>query len=196
MKQLLSLLLCFVFLNVQTFAMHELPGGTTTMTGIYGGVLLPTSDSTTSGTSTSASNSLGLFAFVLPTNGFGAGSTLMFANGTVYNGTITAMGNPDTQKITAIIQATYNYNLTTLIPGATTVTTIAITATANGTMKANVSKDFALTTLSGNATIDISNGHYDSSGNPVIVEQTQYSVSGVKQSTSTSVTTTARVALP
>ncbi len=191
MKQLLSLLLCFVFLNAQSFAKHEYPGGgLQSITGTYGGVMLPTSTSI-AGVSTSPSNSLGLFSFALPQSGFGSGAMLMFANGTVYKGTITAMGDPTTLKITAIINATYDFTVSAITSSGSgsSLVTQAVTAHANGSMKATVDSSLGLMnvpTIQGTATIGISQGEVDSNNNPVIIEQTEYSVTGVQQTTTAS----------
>ena len=198
MKQLLSLLLCFVFLNGQTFAKHEFPGGTASLTGIYGGVMVPTS-TTVSGVATDPSNSIGLFSFTMPSAGFGAGAMLVFANGTVYNGTITAMGNPSTGQITAVLQATYNFSLSVILSGTggDTLSSIPVTATANGDMKVSLETGFGLPTIAGKATIGISTGQVDSATlNPIIVEQTEYAVTGVQQSSSTFFQTITPVTLP
>jgi len=195
MKQLLSLLLCFVFLNAQTFAKHELPGGAglVSIKGIYGGVLIPISTTTLStGVATDPKNSLGVFSFTMPDAGFGGGATLMFANGTAYTGSITAMGDPNTGKINAILQATIIIPVITAIfnldTGASSAnsTNVAVNQEfgANGTLKAlveNGETPSSKPTLKGKATVDITQGNVDSEGNPIVSQETIYEVSGVQQ---------------
>ena len=200
MKQLLSLLLCFAFLNAQTFAKHELPGGglNNSISGIYGGVMLPNKTVDGSGAPLPTANSLGLFSFVLPDSGFGAGAMIVFANGTVYDGTITAMGNPKTLKINAVLKATYNFTIITQANDGT-LTNAEVTAQSNGTMEISVDNivGFGTPDINGTAYLGISQGLVDSTTlNPILTEQTYFDVSGIQQTTSITFLDTQAVTIP
>jgi hypothetical protein len=200
MKRLLSLLLCFVFLNAQSFAKHEMPGGLMVrITGTYGGVLVPKSSVDSSGATLPVPNSLGLFAFIMPQASYGSGATIFFDSGRIYSGTIIAMGNQNTLVINAIMRASYNpFSVSTTSTGAgdpffgaTLFVITDITANANGTMKATVSNDSAggfLPTINGEAEITTTNNYIDlTTDQPVsdIQSVTKYTVDGVQQTPAT-----------
>lgn len=212
MKKLLSLLLCFVFLEAQTFAKHELPTGQGSITGVYGGVMVPKSTiipgfttgsnmpGVTAPTVTTDTNAIGIFSFIMPQNGFGAGATIIFANGTIYTGSIDAMGDPQGMTINAILSSKYEFNLSQMVTGSNgqqTVVTTPITAEANGTMKARVETGMlGIVNLIGKATISVNTGEVDENLNPVVVEKTEYEVTGTQQSQFTQVQTITPIAIP
>ena len=199
MKRLLSLLLCFVFLNAQSFAKHEMPSvNSTKITGTYGGVLLPRSSTDGAGNTIVTANTLGLFAFIMPQASYGSGATIVFANGRVYSGTIIAMGNPNSLKINAILKASYDFTVSEQAADGTVVS-VDVTAQSNGTMDAVVNGAVGgfLPTLTGEAELDVSQGKVDNDLNPIIVESTKFTVDGVQQTTATSLTsTTTGITLP
>lgn len=218
MKKLLSLLLCFVFLEAQTFAKHEFPSSQGSLIGVYGGVMVPKSTTipggfttgssgmpnmpgvTTTPTTKTDTNAIGIFAFIMPQNGFGAGATIIFANGSIYNGSIDAMGDPQNMKINAILSSRYTFNLSQLVTGTNgqqSVVTTPITAEANGTMKARVETGMlGVVNLIGKATISVNTGEVDQDLNPIVVEQTEYEVTGTQQSQFTQVQTITPISIP
>ena len=199
MKKLLSLLLCFVFLHAQTFAKHELPGSSNSLKGVYGGVMIPTS-TTMNGVAAPTANALGIFAFAMPSNGYGAGSLEMFTEGTVYNGTIDAMGNTDSMEINAILTANYNYAVSLILntgSGGQSVQTQNLTASATGSMKAKVNtNDPSFISLKGTAFIQVSHTISTRTYTPNIDQETDFEITGQLQTASTSVSNVTRVTIP
>lgn len=122
MKSLLSLLMCFVLLQAETFALRGGPGsrnGVEKVLGSYSGTLV---DVTGLGTST------GLFLLTAIDNGASPGQVVFFASsGTdvnTYSGTISGIGDPNSGIFTAVFGADKATNLagTDTISGQLTVT--------------------------------------------------------------------------
>jgi hypothetical protein len=208
MRIVLSLLTCFVFLQAQTYAINGGPvtNQDLTATGTFSGLLIPESSGalggsgggTGSGFATqTAANSMGLFTFGLPTSGLGSGSFLMFSEGRVYTGTITAFGDPNSGAIQGILQATYDYTLNTPTTVtnpdgsvSNTITNVAVTAGVHGTMAANAEQaaynPFIINAgtgelISGTATLDIDQGQANIDGTPIITSTQQFVVDGLQQ---------------
>jgi len=207
MRFLLSFLLCFVFLEVQTFAQESHIGSNGgpnygslgTISGTYAGVLLPTSSTgtaSTSGTSSStsssssASNSLGLFTLGISTTGPGTGAFLIFSGNRILNGTINAIADPNSQLIQGILNATFNYTFDQLLETSSgdTLNTVSATASVNGTLKATVgagpsSATSSAQVLTGTAETETNQGGITSNGNPIVTQTQDYTVEGTQQST-------------
>jgi hypothetical protein len=113
MKALLGALMCLVFTITQSFAISGGPfsgGGHVVVTGTYAGVFVaaPVAD-----------NSIALFTLKITQTGIGTGSAIIFRNGLFYtDGTINAIGDPDTAKLSGVISASF---IETPIVGTTTV---------------------------------------------------------------------------
>jgi len=160
MKLLLSFLLCFVFLEAQTFAQtvdqsniasNGGPnyGGSASVVGTYAGVLIPTSVMTSSTTTKIAttSNALGIFSIGVPATGVATGGFLIFASGQGFTGDIVGIANPNTLTLQAVLAASFTPTTTTnasssnsnviIITGGNTTTS---TATATGDMTATISQ--------------------------------------------------------
>lgn len=109
MKSLLSLLMCFVLLQAETFALRGGPGGRSgveKVEGAYSGTMI---DASGLGTST------GLFLLTAIQNGASTGQVVFFASsGTdvnTYSGTITGLGDPNSGAFTAVFGADKASNL-------------------------------------------------------------------------------------
>jgi hypothetical protein len=188
-KALFAALLCFVFTASQTFALKGgppyPPGGN--LTGTFAGVLQGAFDPTNPG----SSNSIGVYSLGVPQTGNATGPFVMFARGRVFSGTITATADPTKASIQGVLNATFNFNVSTVVTdsdGTSHIDTIPVTATANGPLNSTVSaaKSNNLTTSStimrGSAVLNIAQGHVAANGDPVIVDILSLTVSGYKQS--------------
>jgi hypothetical protein len=181
MKKILSLLLCYVFLQTETFALRGGPGGAGSrkFTGSYSGVLTATTGS-----------SLGLFLLTASNQGSANGSIVFFAQnattatgpigpgpgfgstsgGRYYSGTLTGLVDPNS--------GTY-YGLFSAIATTTTTTgAVAIVSTivCSGSLKLTV----AAGTGSGNTQIISGSASAQTSSS---TSATTYTVSGWQTST-------------
>lgn len=196
MKALLSLLLVVVFLQSQAYAIHGGPGGfgEVSVVGTYSGVLIPNEEE-----DDEDNTALALFSLPIPDVGPGVGTLLVFANGRVFTGTITAIGDQGKGRIVGILQASFDFTIsvvveTVLDPGPpavieTEVEEIDISANAVGELTATPTLDtnpFALSTLGrliGEANLDIDFGAVDPvTFEPITVTSLEFIVDGVKQS--------------
>lgn len=101
MKKVLSLLLAFVFLQVQSWALSGGPvfaGSTAAVKGTYAGSLIPAI----------AGNSLGIFALGVPATGLASGIFAIFAEGGAFYGSIVGVIDPDKLTLNALAQAQQN----------------------------------------------------------------------------------------
>jgi hypothetical protein len=113
MKQVLSLLVAFVFLQVQSWALSGgpvYPGNGASVSGTYAGTivgevffnatggLIPTT------TPTVAANGMGVFQIGQPTTGLGSGVFAMFAGGSTYTGSVVAIGDPTELTMTGVME--------------------------------------------------------------------------------------------
>ena len=112
MKRILSLLLAFVFLQTETWAIGGGPlsaGSTDSVSGLYVGVLIPRTvnrifqNPSFIPTTASDSNSLGLFAVSVPTKGVATGNYLFFQDGEAFFGTITGVADPGSRTFRGLI---------------------------------------------------------------------------------------------
>lgn len=206
MKTLFPLLLSYVLMTSQTFAISGGPvfgGGGVNVPGIYSGVLqgitetqgatggpaipgdpVPPGDGGTTGT---PSNAIGLFDLTIPATALATGTFIMFADGVVFSGTIDASGDIDTGIIQGVLQGMYNFTLNTFdATGAVTAT--QVTAQALGRITAQVSDttslfSTSLARLTGTANLGINFGTVDvSTLAPVISRTISFDVLGFKQS--------------
>lgn len=124
MKKLLSLLMCYVFLQAETFALRGGPsskGGVEQVGGAYSGILV---DSSGTG------GALGLFLLTAIDNGASVGQIVFFSSSALdvdtYYGTITGLNDTTKGKLTAIFGATDATNLagTFTISGQLSVTAV------------------------------------------------------------------------
>src|SRR5688572_28078265 len=100
MKKVLSLLMAFVFLQAESFALSGGPvyGSTTNhnVIGTYSGVLLPEEVEVENdlGCGQSSSASIGLFSLGVPETGPSTGSAIALVEGTAFNGSIIGVADP------------------------------------------------------------------------------------------------------
>ena len=199
MKKLLSFLLCVVFLQAQVFALVGGPvyddGLNVNIIGTYSGTMTPVDvvASGTPGPNGESVESLGLFALGVPAAGPATGTFVIFQQGIIFSGRITAIGDPSKGTLKGLLTATYSYTLSGLVGGA--IVTIPVTASVNGVLKASIilPSDFDPTSISsilnsfqridGTATVAVDLGNINPDGSPVVVRVDKYLVDGVKQST-------------
>jgi hypothetical protein len=191
MRALFGSLLCLVFTSTQAFAIKggpPYPAGTN-IVGTYAGVLQGEFDPT----DPRSSNSIGIFSVGIPGTGLASGTFIMFAQGRTFTGTIKGTGDPQKSTLKGILNATFNYNLSFLVPGengAATIETIAVTATVNGKLDAKVQTagrttfSNGATLLRGDSTLFIDQGEVSNTGEPVLTGVIALSVLGFKQSNS------------
>jgi hypothetical protein len=132
MNQLLSLLLAYVFLQSQCWALSGGPvfsGSQQSLVGTYAGALLPsdgglddtasTGTGTTTGTTTGASasaNGLGLFTLSVPQTGLGTGDFVYFSEGRTFTGTITGLADPERNQLIGLLKGQFD-----VITGSTNI---------------------------------------------------------------------------
>ena len=205
MKTLFPLLLTYALMTSQTFALSGGPvfgTNSVSVVGIYSGVLqgvtetsgasggptipgdpLPPPDASTG----TPSNAIGLFDLTVPKTSLATGTFMLFAEGTIFGGTIDASGDPDSGLIKGILQGSYNFNLTTFDAAGNAVTT-AVTAQARGRVDAQVHNPTVhfsqtLGRLTGSADLSIDFGEINvTTLEPVVARTITFDVEGFKQS--------------
>ena len=137
MKQVFSLLLAFVFLQTQTWAIGGGPqgnGGGGALTGTYAGVLIPVSQTKKSLLVQQNSASIGLFWSVSRGSGWRpAPQWLSWMESLL--GNMTGIADPQKETLVGIVEAQSNVDVITLVP--------VVDANGNVTYQQLVSKIFA-----------------------------------------------------
>ena len=169
MKKILSLLVVFVFMQVQTWALSGGPqygGNQAALTGTYAGVFTGISGTATNNgvnplIDTTGSNSIGLFVVGVPTTDIALGTMAIFAEGTFYQGGILAVADPNKQSLTGICQGIHITTLTQLTDlffTGTTSKTVNYDSRADGTIKTKISGGTTFgTTIGGTGNFSVSN---------------------------------------
>ncbi|MES2571296.1 MAG: hypothetical protein V4710_14730, partial [Verrucomicrobiota bacterium] len=191
MKKVLSLLVSFVFLQTQSWALSGGPkfqGNAASFTGTYAGVLIPEVDAST--TASTGSASIGLFSLEQPTKGFASGTVVAFVNGAVFNGTIQGILDPDGGVLNGVIDATSTFEVTEITPvvdpttGEVTFISESFTVGAQGNIQAEVASNTAnassATRIEGEASLDVF-FNIANDGTPVITQTARFQVDGFKQ---------------
>ena len=117
MKILLACLMCMVLNATQCFAIDGGPwggsGGQVTVTGTYAGVLVPLPTVLAPGPPpvTLTDNSLALFTLIVPRNGLATGTSAVFRNGFFYSGQILGSADPDSARLTGLVNAEFNQDV-------------------------------------------------------------------------------------
>jgi hypothetical protein len=146
MKKVLSLLVVFVFLNVQSWAFAPVyPTTSQNVSGTYAGVLTPINQIVTS------SASIGVFAVGIPASTSGttvsSGAAVLFANGAGYPSFVNGVFDPQSATLTAIIEGSASVSSTvSTVTGNNVLTGQPIVSTAQtstqifaqGTMSASL----------------------------------------------------------
>lgn len=207
MKQVFSLLLAFVFLQVQTWAIGGGPqgnGGGAALTGTYAGVLIPVSQSTPPNTAQINSAAIGLFVVGVPTVGPATGSALAFVNGIAFLGDMTGIADPKKQTLVGVVEGVSNVDATLLVPvvdanGNVTYQQITSKIFAQGSIKAafengggNVDPLTGTAggnrRLSGQSSLDLF-VNVNADGTPGIFNTVKFRVDGFQQSATASTVT-------
>ena len=206
MKKLFPLLLSYVLMATQCYAISGGPqfgsGRSVNVIGAYSGTLLGASETDSSqgpaipgeapgatgtGTGIVASNALGLFDLTVPGVSTATGAFVLFASGRVFGGTIEASVDPDTAKLSGVLQGSYNFTLDTFDATGAAVTT-AVTAQAVGSISANIratgTSSFTTARLTGTAALEVNFGAIDTNTlAPIIAQTITFTVSGFQQTT-------------
>lgn len=115
---------------------------------------------------------------------------MLFADGEIFSGTINASADPDTGKLTGVLEATFNFTLS-VFNGSAFVST-AVSASAVGRLNAKIGSDTSPTAvatarLTGTASLDISFGQVSATTlAPVVARTITFDVMGYQQSRSAS----------
>ena len=157
MKNVLPILLCYVLMTSQVFAISGGPvfgSGGVNPVGTYSGVITVTpvkdfiNDNVTGAPITDPTTgqpefrvdtstvSLGLFSLGVPTINVAQGAFVQFVNGDVYIGTITASVDPDSGSLTGIVQGESSYQRVSTT--GTTSTNITVLNSAAGKVVAQI----------------------------------------------------------
>jgi hypothetical protein len=211
MKKVLSLLMAFVFLQAQSYALSGGPDygspANLNVVGTYAGVLVPesvTDESEDVGQVVQSAANIGLFSLGVPDSGPSVGSAIVFVEGTAFNGAIIGVVDPGTGSFRAIIDAVSTYTIIdTVVTGVDAngnpiVEVVESNIFAQGSIDAQI---VALgvpsplgvtppgsTRVIGTAAIDIF-GSLEEDGTPDVTSTATFTVDGFKQSdTATTVT--------
>lgn len=184
MKKILSLLLCYVFLQTETFALRGGPGGNKKLSGAYSGVM----------TQTGGGSDIGLFLLNASSTGASSGQIAFFSQSSsttgrvgigpiglstgggsyFYSGTMTGLTNPNSGDFTGVF--TGSVAATT---GTASISLVVTTRTIAGSIKLAVQpggRTGQTQQISGTASAQ---AEYNGSTGPL----KQYTVSGWQTST-------------
>lgn len=203
MKKVLSLLMAFVFLQAQSYALSGGPvfGSSVNLNviGTYAGVLVPEEVEVENdlGSVQSSSASIGLFSLGVPESGPATGSAIVFVDGTAFNGTIIGVADPLDGQLRAIIDAVSTYVIQTPVQtgvdenGLPVIEIVESNIFAQGSIDAQiiafgVPNSFGQTLpgstrVVGTASIDIF-GELEDDGTPLVSNTATFTVDGFKQS--------------
>lgn len=207
MKKVFSLLLAFVFLQAETWAIGGGPsggGGGGALIGTYAGVLIPVSQTKAQVVNQTNSASIGLFVIGVPATGVATGSAVAFVNGIAFLGDVTGIADPAKQTLVGIVEGQSNVSVITLVPvidvnGLVTFQQVTTKIFAQGGIKArfdagggNVDPTTGTTganrRISGTASLDLFLV-VNSDGSPDIANTVKFRVDGFQQSATASTVT-------
>jgi hypothetical protein len=192
MQRVLPLLLAFVFLQTQSWALSGGPNyggkGGNVPVGTYGGVLLPAASKDP--LVVVDISSIGVFSVGVPQTGLATGAVATFVNGAAYVGSIVASVDPEMQTFQGVVTGTslFQVTVTTAVGNPPTIVTNTFSIFAQGSIDAKfISTDATLTQnakaerLIGTATIETF-GSIKANGTPNVSSTTTFNVSGLQQS--------------
>ena len=207
MKKVLSLLLAFVFLQTQTWAIGGGPqgnGGGAALVGTYAGVLIPVSQTKPAVVGAQSAASIGLFVVAVPAVNVAKGAAVAFVDGIAFIGDVTAIADPKKQTLVGIVEGVSNFDVITIIfvpdaNGNVVPTTIRTKIFAQGGINArfessggNVNPTTGTvggnSRLSGSASLDLF-ADLNVGGTPNIYNTVKFRVDGFKQSATASAAT-------
>jgi hypothetical protein len=119
MKKALYLLVTFVFLQVQSWALSGGPNYGTlnnSVSGTYAGVLL----------GGLGANGLGLFQIGMPTAGLGSGTFAFFQGGGAFFGTVVALADGEKSTMSGVLKGQLVVQVTGSSGGGASVTTVTV----------------------------------------------------------------------
>jgi hypothetical protein len=127
MKKVLSLLVAFVFLQVQTWALSGGPNYgqiNNNVSGTYAGTII----------GSIGTSGLGLFQIGMPTSGLGSGTFAFFVGGGAFFGTVVALADGEKATMDGILkgQLTQSRVVTTIATGTGTATVTEVVALMGG----------------------------------------------------------------
>lgn len=211
MKKVLSLLLAYVFLQVQTWALSGGPDyskltTSASIVGTYAGVMIPQALLTPA--NATRATSLGLFSLAQPDVGLATGSFVVFVEGTGFTGSISGVIDPEDAQFNGVLNGVSVYQVVTQVPtgvdnqGNTTFTTQRTDVFAQGSVTAEISVNdnvsssdltstvsgFNTSRLTGSAGLDIF-GSLNNDGTPNVSNTVHYEVDGFKQADTATATT-------
>ena len=148
MKKVLSLLVAFTFMQVQTWALSGGPqygGSQASVTGTYAGVFTGVGGTATAlGTNTlvdsAGTNAVGLFVIGVPATDLANGTMALFFEGQFFQGGIIGIADPNKKSITGVAQGVHITQLSTLTDFffGQTAKTVNYDSRADGTIKAKI----------------------------------------------------------
>ena len=108
MKKILSLLMCYVFLQAETFALKGGPGnkgGGGALSGLYAGIFTADPNDPKNDLARHGSD-LGMFQIQVPQTGPSIGTIVIFdfQNGEIFLGLVNGVSDPDTQTLTGVFK--------------------------------------------------------------------------------------------
>jgi hypothetical protein len=194
MKIVLACLMCVVLTASECFAISGGPVFNTgiNVVGTYAGVIKARNRHLNDFPPGCSFSSLGVFSVGVPTSGIASGDFVMFSQGRIFTGTIRGTADPNTAKLTGILNATFDF---TVIDNDTIPpTTTDLTAEANGHLKTtitNVSSQGVVTAirLSGTAFLAINPGSVNADNSANINCEMNLRVNGFKQSNTATAST-------
>jgi len=207
MQRVLSLLLAYVFLQTQAWALSGGPfqniAGGNNIIGTYAGVLIPETDESTrlNVDGLPLATAIGLFAFNQPEVGFATGPFVAFIDGAPFLGTINGLIDPEDGEFRAVIQgasdAFFQVLLDTDVDGDGILNDFR-TSQASGNIEAQIrptgtafsgtSTGLNSARVQGTAEVDVFL-FVRRDGSPRVTETVRFEVEGFKQSdTATAVT--------
>ena len=168
MKKVLSLLVAFVFLQVETWALSGGPrygGDQAAVSGTYAGVFTGLSGTakplgSSALVDTVGSNALGLFVIGVPQIDIATGSMAIFFEGSFFQGGIVGIADPNKSTLSAVAQGIHITELSTFtdIFFGQSSRTVDYDSRADGTIKAEIKRGTSSTgvTLEGTGTFTVS----------------------------------------
>lgn len=163
MKRLLSLLMCYVFLQAETFALRGGPGGTgnSQLLGSYSAILLQTSplfDLSGRQVGTEPGNGLGLVTITVPSVGPAVGNFLLFdsQSSDSFLGRINGLSNPATGQLICLVTGS-QFKITSTSVSSGTTGAATTTETVSGRLVASKTKSTrsSFSGISGSATLTV-----------------------------------------
>ena len=167
MKKVLSLLVVFVFMQVQTWALSGGPqygGSQASLSGTYAGVFTGIGGTAIRlGTGTlvdsAGTNALGIFVIGVPTTDVANGTMAIFFEGSFFQGGIIGIADPNKQRLSAVCQGVHITQLTSftdLFFGQSSKS-VNYDSRADGTLKAKIENaGIGGTTLTGTGAFTVS----------------------------------------